>query len=106
MPVNVLGWTCRVRARSPAESPGKLPTIRSTRRCGPVMPNFACMPRDARSRPWLIAHISRMKSRTGPSGLSAATFAIDLLGRAWERLATSFTLLRSTNCITIDELCR
>ena len=61
---------------------------------------------DARSRPWLIAHISRMKSRTGPSGLSAATFAIDLLGRAWERLATSFTLLRSTNCITIDELCR
>jgi hypothetical protein len=29
-----------------------------------------------------------------------------LLGRAWERLATSFTLLRSTNCITIDELCR
>ena len=53
-----------------------------------------------------MAHISRIKSRTGPSGLSAATVAIDLLGRAWERLAKTFTLLLATNCITVDELCR
>ena len=81
IPVSVLGCTCSVRARSPAESPGNVPRIRSTRRCGPVTPNLACMPRDARSRPWLMAHMSRMKSSTGPSGRSLGVSVLGLEGR-------------------------
>src|SRR5947208_1593512 len=55
--------------------PGKRPTIRTTSRCGPVIPYAASIRFDADCSAWSTAHSSRMKSSTAPSGgpLSSST---------------------------------
>src|SRR5438128_2301737 len=52
MPVSVEGWTWRICATLPAGVPGKRPTMRTTRRCGPVMPKFASILFEADCRAW------------------------------------------------------
>src|SRR5919204_2160411 len=58
----------RICATRPAGVPGKRPTIRTTRRCGPVMPKLASILFEADCSAWSTAHSRRMKSSTAPSG--------------------------------------
>jgi len=55
-PVNVLGCTCRMAARSPAETPGKIPTTRSASLCGPVTPRSPAIRFEVFSSPCTTAH--------------------------------------------------
>jgi len=73
MPVSVLGWTHKTSASFPAEIPGNRPTIRITRRWGPVMPRFLDIRFDVEWRPWSNIHRSRISSRTSPR---RATFSV------------------------------
>lgn len=69
-PVSVLACTWRTPASSPADIPGKRPTTRSTRRCGPVIPSSRFIRFDVRSRPWATAQSSSRNRRT--SGIFAS----------------------------------
>ncbi len=66
MPVNVLGWTHKISASFPAGISGNRPTIRITRRWGPVTPRFLDIRFDVEWRPWSNSHRSRISSRTSP----------------------------------------
>src|SRR5438874_9224608 len=68
IPVSVEGCTCRISATRPAAIPGKRPTIRITRRCGPVIPKFDSIRFDADWSAWSTAQSRRRKSSTPPSG--------------------------------------
>jgi len=60
-----------VAASWPARIPGNRPTIRMTRRCGPVTPKASSMPFDARCRAWSTSQRRRRNSSTSPSGRRA-----------------------------------
>src|SRR5882724_11533930 len=56
----------------------KWPTMRSTMRCGPVMPICASMRFEVDSTPWVTAHSKRMNESTCPmsSGFDLLTLGI------------------------------
>ena len=70
-PVKVLGCTCRMVARSPADTPGTRPITRSASLWGPVTPRSPAMRFEVFSRPCTTAHNTCMNWST--SGRLAVT---------------------------------
>ena len=102
IPVSVLGWTHRIAASSPAEIRGNRPTIRITRRWGPVMPKFAAIRFEVDWRPWSNAHKSRINSSPSPRRRS---FPVRLKDFPWMRFVVTAALVPSGSLIW-NSLCR
>src|SRR5687768_14594965 len=103
MPVNVLGCMCRVAARSLADIPGKSPTTRRTRRCGPVTPKAALMRFDVVSSPWATAQCSCMNCSTPGSGAGASFWRRTCIAR--DRTVRNRLTSKQLYCRDVSSCC-